>query len=334
MSRSHHRGRWPRWISILLVLVALSLCIVGFIAYNPFLLIDHTVDAYLRTHGIQHRQVAIDGNNIHYLEAKPQSPGPDRPLILIHGLGARATDWAPLIPGLAGAGYHVYALDLLGYGESSRPVHGDFSLRGEEHVVTGFMHALGIPQADIAGWSMGGWVAMLTALDHPEIVHRLMLYDSAGLYFRIDFPSTLFSPDDRAGLQALVARLEPDKPSIRIPAFAVPGMLRRFRENRWIVNRSLDSMLAGRDVLDFRVSRLRMPVLIVWGTEDKLTPFASAERLHELVPRSVLVGLRGCGHLAAAECARQVLPVTVRFLQAEPPLPSSEVILNGTPGLR
>ena len=321
-----------RWLLVLLSLLGVAVCLAGYIAWNPFWLIDHSVDFYLRTHGVIHSFVMVDGYRIHYLEAKPEHAGPERPLVLIHGLGARATDWAPLMPKLAAAGFHVYALDLLGYGSSPKPASGDFSLRGEEHIVAGFMQALHIPRADVAGWSMGGWVAMLTALNHPEVVHRLLLYDSAGLYFRIDFPLTLFTPTDRAGLEALTARIEPDRPRVHIPAFAVPGMLRRFRENQWIVSRSFDSMLAGRDILDFRVSRLKMPVLIVWGTEDKLTPFALAERLHLLVPQSVLFGFTGCGHLTAAECAAQVLPVTLKFLNANPPLPTMETILDGTPG--
>ena len=283
--------------------------------------------AFLRTHGVRQRDTVVDGNRIHYLEALPAAGSPERTLVLVHGLGARASDWAPMIPQLAAHGYHVYALDLLGYGDSVKPANGDFSIRGEERVVTDFMQQLGIAKADVAGWSMGGWVAMKVALDHPERVNRLLLYDSAGLYYRINFPVTLFTPDDKAGLYQLMSYLEPDKPRIQLPAFAVPGTLRKFREKRWVVDKSLASMLAGRDVLDFRVAQLQMPVLIVWGTEDKLIPFSSGERLHELVPQSVLVGIDGCGHLLPSECAKQALPPTLRFLDANPPLPPSRSIL-------
>ena len=169
-------------------------------------------------------------------------------------------------------GYHVYALDLLGYGDSAKPADGDFSIRGEERVVLDFMHALKIPEADVAGWSMGGWVAMRLAVDHPEVVRRLVLYDSAGLYFDFDFPITLFSPSDRAGLDALTARLEPDRPRVHVPAFAVHGLLRRFRANKWIIDRSLASMLAGRDILDFRVSDLKMPVADRLGHRGQADP--------------------------------------------------------------
>ncbi len=320
------RRHWPLIVGGLLLLVMLA---CGYVYYNPFWLIDRGVSTYMRAHAVTSSHVDVEGNRIHYLEAKPPTGSPDRSIVLVHGLGARATDWAPLIPTLAANGYHVYAIDLLGYGDSPKPANGDFSLTGEERILLGFMRTLHLQNADVAGWSMGGWISMLLTLDHPEVVRRLLLFDSAGLYFDPDFSSSLFAPSDRAGLERLIARIEPDRPRLKLPAFAVSGMLRRLQANRWIVERSFRSMISGRQVLDFRLSRLHAPVLIVWGTEDKLTPFTQAEQLHTSLPQSILVGLRGCGHLAAAECAPQVLPEVVRFLKAEPPLPASRVLLDG-----
>ncbi len=319
---------------VALAVLLMLLVVAGVFVYEyPFWLVDRSVGMYLGSHDVHDRTVTLDGHRIHYLEARPGG-SPDRPLVLVHGLGARATDWAPLIPRFAAAGYHVYALDLLGYGDSDKAADGDFSIRGEERVVVAFMHALNLPQADVAGWSMGGWVSMRLALDHPEMVRRLVLYDSAGLYFDLNMPVTLFSPSSRAELDALVARLEPNRPRLHVPAFAAHGLVRKFQANKWIVQRSVSSMLAGRDILDFRVGGLKMPVLIVWGTEDKLIPFTLAEHMHDLMPQSVLVGVPACGHLGPAECATQFVPSTVRFLDAEPPLPASKTILEPLPTAR
>lgn len=326
MTAPAQRRRWPYIAASCAVLLCLA---AAFLYKNPFWLIDRGVHVLLRAHGVQDRYLQVDGNRLHYLEAQPTAAGADRPILLIHGLGARASDWAPLIPQLSRAGYHVYALDLLGYGESPKPADGDFSLTGEERTIVNFMGALHLRQADVAGWSMGGWLAMLLALDHPEQVRRLLLFDSAGLYFDPDFDSSLFNPADRAGLERLVARIEPDRPNIRVPGWAVHGMLRRMQASRWIIERSFRSMVSGRSVVDFRLSQVHQPTLIVWGTEDKLTPFAQAERLHTLLPQSVLYGFRGCGHLAPAECSGAIAPVVLRFLNAEPPEPSAAAILDG-----
>ena len=326
MTAPSRRRRWPYTVAV----GALLLCIAVALLYeNPFWLIDRGVQVYLRTHRVEDHYVEVDGRRLHYLEAQPAAGGQGKPLLLVHGLGARASDWAPLIPGLSRSGYHVYALDLLGYGASAKPADGDYSLPGEEQIAVDFMHAVHLQSADIAGWSMGGWLGMLLALDHPGQVRRLLLFDSAGLYFDPDFDGSMFTPSDRAGLERLVARIEPDRPNLRIPGWAEHGMLRRMEESRWIIERSFRSMISGRSVVDFRVSQVHQPVLIVWGTEDKLTPFSQAMRLHELLPQSVLYGLRGCGHLAAAECAGAVLPVVLRFLNADPAEPPGAVIQDG-----
>ncbi len=317
--RSTTRRKW--WIAASLQLLLTALGAFFFVRDDPFWLVERASDIYLWQSHVHHREIVINGDRIHYLEAAPPHETSDRPIVLIHGLGARASDWTVMIPALARAGYHVYAIDLLGYGRSARPSTGDYTLSGEERVVLGLLDVLHIPQADVAGWSMGGWIAMKLALDHPTRLRRLLLFDSAGLYMPVDFPLSMFNPATPAELDTLLDRIEPRHHILHLPDFAVPGLLRRKQKDAWIVNSSLSSMLDGREILDFRVHALKMPVLLVWGTEDNLTPLSGALHLHELIPGSVLVELAGCGHLAAAECPHQALPPTLQFLDAEPPPP-------------
>ena len=204
---------------------------------------------------------------------------------------------------------------------------GMLRLSTEERIVSGFADTLKLQKPDVAGWSMGGWIAAKLALDEPAKVRRLLLFDTAGVYMNVDFPFTLFSPSNRQEFDALVDRIEPNHHYVHVPAFTIPGLLRNFQRGRWFVNSSLSSMLDGREILDFRLHQLKMPVLVVWGTEDKLTPLAGGERIHSLVPQSVLVELHGCGHLAIAECASTGIPPVIRFLDADPPLPPSVTVL-------
>ena len=103
-----------------------------------------------------------------------------------------------MIPALAAKGFHVYVPDLLGYGRSPKP-DVDYSISLEEQTVAQFMQAVHVARADVGGWSMGGWVAMKLALDHPEMVDRLVVYDSAGVYFPATFEPELFTPDGCCG---------------------------------------------------------------------------------------------------------------------------------------
>ena len=323
------RATRRRLLAVGLVFFLSSLLAVGLLVYfAPFWLIERMTDVYLLKNGVHHRELLVDGHRIHYLEAAPQQAGAaEKPVVLVHGLGARASDWAALIPALAQHGYHVYALDLLGYGRSDKPFHGDASLSTEERIVSGFIDALKLQKPDVGGWSMGGWIAAKLALDEPGKVRRLMLFDPAGVYMNIDFPFTLFTPSNRQEFDELVDRIEPNHHYLHVPAITIPGLLRNFERGRWFVNSSLSSMLDGREILDFRLHRLKMPVLLVWGTEDKLTPVAGGERMHAAVPQSVLVELQGCGHLAIAECASTAMPPVFRFLNADPPLPGSVTVV-------
>jgi pimeloyl-ACP methyl ester carboxylesterase len=231
-----------------------------------------------------------------------------------------------MIPRLAAKGFHVWVPDLLGYGRSPRP-DVNYSIPLEEQVVVGFMQAMHVPRADVGGWSMGGWIAMKLALDHPEMVDRLAIYDSAGVYFPATWEADLFTPDDVAGVRKLVSMLTPDPRPM--PEFAAEAALRKLQRNAWIVQRSMSSMTSGKDLLDFRLNKISQPMLIVWGSKDVLIPLSVGERIHEAVPQSVLNVVEGCGHLAPAECTTPVVESTVDFLRSEPPMRGGEKIFPG-----
>jgi len=83
----------------------------------------------------------------------------------------------------------------------------------------------------------------------------------------------------------------------------------------WIIHRALDAMLTGKDATAALLPQLKMPVLMVWGAEDKIIPVSQGEAMHKLVPQSELDVFPGCGHLAPGGCAAQMAPAVVAFLQ-------------------
>jgi pimeloyl-ACP methyl ester carboxylesterase len=309
---------------LLLLLVVLSGAAVFY--EQPLWIADQILRFRLWEHGVKSHYAEVGGYRIHYLEALPRGGGAGTPLLLIHGLGARAEDWGPLIPGLAAAGFHVYAPDLLGYGRSPRP-DVDYSIGLQENLVVQFLQTMHVPRADVGGWSMGGWVAARLALDHPDLVHRLVLYDSAGIYFPARFDATLFIPADEAGLFHLTEMLEPNPR--HLPPFVARAAVRKLQHNGWIVRRAVNSMVNGRDLLDFRLADLDRPTLIVWGSKDMLIPLSVGETMHRLIPHSSLDVIAGCGHLAPGQCSHSALAGTVDFLTAPAPAKDSERTLAG-----
>jgi pimeloyl-ACP methyl ester carboxylesterase len=301
----------------LLVVVA-----AGLIFYRyPLWVADQQIRFHLWREGVKSEYVEAGGYRLHYFEASPGNGGGGTALVLVHGLGARGEDWAAMIPALAAQGFHVYVPDLLGYGRSPKP-DVDYSISLEEQTVVQFMRAMHVPRADVGGWSMGGWIAMKLTLDHPEMVDRLVIYDSAGVYFPATWDAELFTPADVVGVKKLIAMLTP-KPG-PLPGFAAEAALRKLEKNAWVIRRSMTAMTSGRDLLDFRLYQITQPMLIVWGAQDDLIPLSAGEAIHKRVPQSVLNIVEGCGHLAPAECPRPVIEGTVEFLKAEPPMRGGE----------
>ncbi len=314
------------------VLVILALLAAGTFFLEPLWVYDQMIRYKLWRQHVRSESIEIEGNRVHYFEAMPSTganaTGAGRVLILIHGLGARGEDWAPLIPSLAAAGFHVYVPDLLGYGRSAKP-DVDYSIPLEEEFVADFMQELQIEHADVGGWSMGGWIALKLAADRPELVDRLMLFDSAGVYFPPTFDATLFTPTDAAGLSHLFAMLTPQPQSL--PDFASRAAIQHLQENAWVVERSLQSMESGRDLMDFKLGEIHQPTLIVWGKLDQLIPLAAGEELHRKIAGSSMLIVDGCGHLTPGECWRPVLHGTLDFLTAQPPLLGVEKTVAGRP---
>jgi pimeloyl-ACP methyl ester carboxylesterase len=89
-------------------------------------------------------------------------------------------------------------------------------------------------------------------------------------------------------------------------------------------------MLTAQDVTDAELPGLRMPVLLLWGGQDQITPLKEARAMHALIPDSRLEIVPGCGHLAPDQCAKDFGPRMVHFLDAESSLPPGEQLLQGS----
>ena len=258
--------------------------------------------------GAENHSVEVAGHRVHYVVEGPVS-GPA--VVLVHGLGGRAEDWRNLTPWLAQAGFRVYMPDLIGFGRSEKPPDFSYSVPDEAHVVLGFLDALGLKQVVLAGWSMGGGIVQHLAFQHPERVRRLILIDAIGINEKPAWDTGLFTPTTPAELDQLDALLMPNPP--KVPAFVARDILRVSNQRAWIIHRAMATMLAGRDATEGLLPQLKMPVLIVWGAEDRAIPLSQGEKMHSLVPQSQLAVIPGCGHLVPVQCAGQVGPAMVAF---------------------
>jgi len=297
-----------RWSIALLSLGLLA--VVAVIWARPLSVFRWINEAQMFWHGGWNHYTTVEGYRIHYYTLGPENGSP---VVLVHGLGGRSEDWEKLAPYLARAGYRVYLPDLPGFGQSERPADFSYSVTDQSKVVVGFLDTLGLKQASLGGWSMGGWIVQLVAVNHPDRVAKLMLFDSAGLYMKPEWDTRLFTPISPAEIEKLDALLMPHPP--RLPGFIARDILRVSGEHAWIMRRAMSTMLQGRETTDALLPELKMPVLIVWGKVDQITPLSEGEKMHRLIPQSELNVVQGCGHLAPNECAGQIGPVVVDFLK-------------------
>lgn len=305
---------WKTYGYAVLVMVVLFLGAALLVWLRPLAVLETLTRARLAYSGFHNESTIIRGNRIHYYEGGSASGAP---VLLVHGLGSRAEDWANLMPQLKQAGFHVYAIDLLGYGDSARPANATYSIPEEAQYVEEFMSQHGLQKVSLVGWSMGGWVAMRVALDAPRRIRNLVLCDAAGIRFQPEFTPEDLEPTTIPAVQRLYRLLMPQP--AEVPNFLARDMIRRFTRLNWVVDRSARSMFTGADLLDGKLADLKMPTLIIWGKEDHLIPLATGIAMHQQISQSVLEIYDGCGHLAPGQCAQRIGPRLIDFLDGKAP---------------
>jgi len=303
-----------RIILWLVTVVVIFFVVLGVVFWRaPIWAGEKITQLQLYSAGIHSHSMNINGHHVHYIEG-----GTGQPVVLIHGLGSQAqNDWVQLAPRLVRAGYHVYAPDLLGYGRSAKPVNNTYSIPEEAKFVESFLDANHLGAIALGGVSMGGWVASAVALDQPQRVTRLMLFDSAGMKFELGFDRGVFTPQTTEQVSQLMTLVTPNPPPM--PDFVKQDFIRRSKRHAWVVQRALASMMAGTDDLDEKFSALKMPLLIVWGKQDAMTPLSVSESMHRAAPQSVLAVYEGCGHIAVVMCIERIAPTVLDFLSGGGP---------------
>jgi 3-oxoadipate enol-lactonase len=269
--------------------------------------------------------VAADGTRLHY-ESIPAAPllgrGKD-PVLMIQGLGADMTGWA--FQRLAFAARHrVVALDNRGAGRSDKPT-GPYDLVAMAEDAIAVLDAAGIERAHVMGASMGGAIAQILAVTHPERVLSLVLACTAARNH--PWREELFrqwirvAADD--GMQALgrtAMRWLVGPRSLRrfAPALGFAAPLLMSAPTHGFISQCqaiLDADESHRSLL----STIAVPTLVVVGNQDILTPRGDSEELAELIPGAELVVIAGAAHGLMVEHAGTFNRVVLDFLARSHP---------------
>jgi len=230
-----------------------------------------------------------------------------QPIILLHGLMGGVENFGEMVDFISEE-YKVYGLDLKLFEGSILKV----SVKSLSDYLYEFMNHLGLSSAVLLGNSMGGHIALIFSKEHPEMVDSMILTGSSGLY-----ESAMGDSFPRRG----------DKGYIRTkteevfydPAVATDELVDRVFEianNRISILKLLGyAKSAIRHNMAEDIPNFTMPVCLIWGEHDKVTPPKVADEFHSLLPNSELHWMPLCGHAAMWEHPEEFSKIVLKFLK-------------------
>ncbi len=275
------------------------------------------------------RTVEVGGARLHYHEAGTAT---GTPVVLLHGGGPGATAWSNFGRNLPvfGERFRTLMVDLPGFGDSGVPAVGGHYFTVAADALAALLDELGVARVHLVGNSLGGGVSVRFALRHPDRAERLVLMGPGGLGLNV------FSPDPTEGIKRLAEFAAPPGPSREKLAAFLRTLV---YDQRLITEELIDERFAAASrpqalrglaalgasfndparyeegLLWREAHRLRQPVLLVWGREDRTNPLDGALVALKLIRDVRLHVFGGCGHWAQLEKFDEFNQLTITFLE-------------------
>jgi pimeloyl-ACP methyl ester carboxylesterase len=289
----------------------------------------------------------------HHISSLTMGHGPD--VLLLHGLGGTRASLFATAAALSQR-YRVHAVDLPGFGSSSKPARAPYNARWYAETMFAFMDAQGIAQTHLVGNSMGGRIAIEMGLMDPERVGSLGLLCPAVAWIKRGFHPLvrLLRPEfgllphgfTRNTVATQFSSLFCDRDLIDPEVGEL--MVDEFRR----IYHSAGARLAflasarniyleapyGRDGFYPRLAELRPPALFVWGTHDGLIPAAFGRHVAKWLPGAEQVTMQACGHVPQVERPEETNELLLGFFArheiALAPPPGRAAGNGSAPGIR
>jgi 3-oxoadipate enol-lactonase len=266
------------------------------------------------TTDVMNRQFAhVNGSRLSYV----LEGAPGRSVVLLsHPLGANLDIWGYQVP-LLRPSFQLLRLDLRGHGRSDAPPEA-YRLQDLAADVAGLLDHLGILQVTFVGLSVGGMIAQVFALEHPDRVSALVLCSTGS---KTEQPA-------RENLDRRIARAEADGMASQVEGtlqnwFTPPFLASSPVTTGWVADLIRSTSVTGfvrccRAIQELDVSarlpEIQKPTLIMPGTEDRNFTVALAEQLHGQIKGSELKPLQGAAHLGNVEQAHAFNEALLAFL--------------------
>ncbi|MFI9450518.1 alpha/beta fold hydrolase [Amycolatopsis sp. NPDC052450] len=257
----------------------------------------------------------LDGISVAYDDL-----GSGLPVVLVHGHPFNRSMWRPQAERFSREGYRVITADLRGYGETT-VVPGKTGLDVFAADIVRLADHLGLGRFVLGGLSMGGQIVMEFHRTYPDRVAGLLLADTSpqeeteeGRRVRNEMADRVLAEGlDPYAEEVLTKMVSPENVRTMPDVAAhVLGMMRTTPKE------GAAAALRGRaERPDYRdsLTQVRVPSLVVVGTEDEFTPVSDAELMHDLIPGSTLAVIEGAAHMPNLEREAEFNTVFAQFLK-------------------
>ena len=229
------------------------------------------------------------------------------PLLLIHGFGGNKDNFTRIANQLEG--YHLIIPDLLGFGESSKPMTADYRSEAQATRLHELLQAKGLTSnIHVGGNSMGGAISVAYAAKYPQEVKSLWLVDPAG-FWSADIPKSL----EDATLENNPLLINKTEDFYRMYDFVmykppyIPKSVKAVFAQERIANKELHAKILEQIVTDNVEERAKViakydiPTLVVWGEKDQVIKPETTELISKLIPQSQVIVMPDVGHVPMVE---------------------------------
>ncbi|MGB8223032.1 MAG: alpha/beta hydrolase [Polyangiales bacterium] len=257
------------------------------------------------------------GITMHYHEAGSGDRGV---VVFVHGSGPGASGWSNFkgnYPALAEHGYRTIVPDTMGYGYSSKPEEGVFSLDDVAAQYKALLDELRVDRATVVGNSQGGAIAITMALNYPRLVDKLILMAPGGLERREIYM-------EMEGIKAMLRVLYKEgisKETMRkvftLQLHDESKITEQVIEERYQVAMTQHKDNIARILVtnqEDRLSEIQCPVLCFWGANDKFCPVSGASKIAASCPNSRTILIASCGHWVMVEYPKLFNELTLKFI--------------------
>ncbi|WP_204079578.1 alpha/beta fold hydrolase [Mycobacterium riyadhense] len=244
-------------------------------------------------------------------------------LVLLHGAGGHAEAY---VRNLAAHAEHfwTWSIDMLGHGYTDKPGHPLEIRHYVEHVMA-VVRAIGVDRISLSGESLGGWVAARAAVDHPDVIDRLVLNTAGGSQADPEVMQRIITLSMAAAenptwetVQARIKWLMADKSkdyddlvASRQRIYRQPGFVAAMRD----IMALQEPEIRARNLLGpEEYGAIAAPTLVLWTSHDPTADVPEGRRIASMIPGARFELMPGCGHWPQYEDAKTFNRLHLDFL--------------------